>query len=99
MTSSLLFRTFSVDKGLISNTLVRFLTFDADSAAGGGGGGFFAVDIFLVKEARLLTDSSVDAIGNNMQVYTCRCEEEYPIERTALAGNDITISLFFLSIC
>lgn len=96
MTSSLLFRTFSVDKGLISNTLVRFLTFDADTAAGGG---FFAVDIFLVKEARLLTDSSVDAIGSNMQVYTCRCEEEYPIERTALAGNDITISLFFLSIC
>ena len=66
-----LFGTFSVDKVLISNTLVIFLTFDADTAAGGGGG-FFAVDILLVKEARRLTDSSsVDAIGNNMQVHTC----------------------------
>ena len=58
----------SVDMFLISDTLFVFLKFDDDA-----NGGFFPVDILLPKSARLTDSSSLDAIGNNVQVCVCVC--------------------------
>lgn len=57
---------FSVDKFLISDTLVVFLKFDDDA-----NGSFLPVDILLPKSARPTDSSSLDAIENNVQVCVC----------------------------